>query len=383
MNDTSHPSSPDVGSQPSPAAAIEPAGAGAPAPSVSPPAISGSAPTPGTTAPSSGLSPADAAFDEFISGPTVPDNSQQTPPAPSPTPAPVAPPQDQQPPQSPPPADTSDGTDLEAQLAPSVDDQAKGFVPLKKLTRALEVRRKALDQNKELEARLASESKLVDRVLDTFNAAGVGAQQLPTFLATLQRAKSDPAAQAALLAHFGVQPQPAKPAFDTAEVLRRLEDYDVDGAMSIMRGQAPQTTPPAAAPLAPATPPPVAQPAAQPPPSDQPDPGQVQLQAQVHAMGQTLKATFGPQEATRLSKLIDEAATARLNELESYGVSVSTQAVAKVYLEAQGKVLQAEQQRRSQPVPPPPSQPIRPAPVPPARAQNADDLFESEFGRRR
>ncbi|MEY2800871.1 MAG: hypothetical protein RL513_455 [Pseudomonadota bacterium] len=387
MPDTIPTSSPSAGSAPSPAAPNDPAGAGAPAPSEQQPATSGSAPPTGTTAPSPSTpsaSDADQAFEAYLaeSHDAPPDNRQQpTAPPAAPPPEPQAPGAQQAQPTDP-VAEPSDGPELDQQLTPSAEEQAKGLVPVKNLTRALTSRRKAIDRANDLQARLDRESQLVDKVIGTFQAAGVDVPNLPAFLGHLAKAKSDPQAQAAILAHFGIQaPQPARPAFDVAEVAKRLEAYDVEGALSIVRGQA--QTPPAPQ-QPPAQPPVAAPPVAQPTPQQQipADMSQIQLQAQVQAMAHTLQATYGQQEAARLSTLIDQAAHARVTELRDYGVEVSPRAIAKVYLEAHGKVLQAEAQRRARPVSPPPSaQTLRPAPAAPPRKLTADEQFEAEFGR--
>lgn len=399
MPDTVPINSPAAGSEPSPAAPIEPAGADASASSVQQPATSGSAPAPGTpaTAAPQTLS-ADAAFDAFLAEATpAPDNREQ-PPAPAQPPPPEAP-EAEQPPATPePPAEPSDGPELEAALTPTPDDQARGMVPVKNLSRALKSRREAIDRAKEYEARLTRESQIVDRVINTFQAAGVDAPHLPAFLDNLAKAKTDPQAKAAILAHLGIQipqpapvaepPKPVAPTVDLAQLKQLIEGYDVAGAISLLESSMPsapqpaQQPPPAIPPAPqPAQPPQQVQPPPPAPPADQPDPGDVQLRTQATAMIATLRASFGPQEAVRLSKLIDEAAGARIAELQSYGVPVHTQAVAKVYLEAQGKVLQAEQQRRVAPVSRP-SQPVRPASAAPPRKTTADEQFEAEFGRR-
>jgi hypothetical protein len=388
--------SPAAGPTPSPAAPNDPAGAGAQAPSGQQTAISGGASTPGTPAASVQTpSNADAAFEAFLAeaNAPVPDNRQQqtTAPAPEQQPATTAQPVDQQPQQ--PAAETGD-ENLEQTVAPTAEEQAKGFAPVKNLTRALASRRKAMEQVKDLQSRLDQESRLVNGVLGTFQAAGVEPEALTTFMADLARVRSDPQAQAAVLARLGIQvpqPKPAEPAVNVAEVTRRLEAYDVEGALSVLRGPQPQQ-PQQAAPAAPAQPPPPAQPQVQAPPQQpqapQPDLGQekAQLIHQVQVMSQTLQAMHGPQEAKRLADLIDAAAQARKQELERYGVPVTPKVLSKVYLEAQGKVLQGEQQRRASPSPssPSPSPTIRPAPVAqPARKLTADEQFEAEFGRRR
>jgi len=392
MPDTVIPTSPVAGAAPSPAAPSEPTGAGAPAPSAQQPATSGSSPTPGTVAATTSASPADAAFDSYLaeSVAAAPDNPQPTP-APAP---PAAEPQQPEPqPPTEPTADPSDGPELEAALTPTPEDQQKGFVPVKNLSRALKSRREAITRADQLEARLTQESQIIDKVIGTFNAAGVDAQNLPTFLANLGRARNDPQAQAAILAQLGIQiPQPTQqaapqptPPVEAAALIQKLEAYDVDGALSLLRGQVPQ--PPAQQPQQSTPPTPVqappAQPQAPPPqPTPAPDPGKVALLAQVQAMSQTLQVTYGPQEAVRLSKEIDAAAHARVTELrEKYRVPVSSETIARVYQDVHREVLQSEQQRRSKPSVS--SQPIRPAPVPTQhRIPTADEQFEAEFGRR-
>ncbi len=384
--------SPAAGPTPSPAVSNDPAGAGAQAPSGQQAATSGGASTPGTPAASSHTpSSADAAFEAFLAeSAPAPDNRQQTTAlAPEQQPATAAQPVDQQPQQ--PPAEPGD-EHLEQTVAPTAEEQAKGFAPVKNLTRALASRRKAMEQVKDLQSRLDQESRLVNGVLGTFQAAGVDPESLTTFMADLARVRSDPQAQAAVLARLGIQvpqPKPAEPAVNVAEVMRRLEAYDVDGALSALRGPQPQQTQ-QAAPAAPAQPPPQAQPQQVQAPqqqSPQPDLGQekAQLIHQVQVMSQTLQATHGPQEAKRLADLIDAAAQARKQELEQYGIPVTPKVLSKVYLEAQGKVLQGEQQRRASPNvhQPSPSPSIRPAQVAPTRKLTADEQFEAEFGRRR
>lgn len=386
MPENDIPNSPTVGSPPPPAAVIDPAGSGAPlAPAVQQAATSVSAPLQGAPAPVTAppAMKADDAFAAFMAEATAkPPEIREPTPAPAavqPPAEPVAPAPDP----TQPPAELSE-ENLDQALAPTQEEQSKGLVPAKNLHRALASRRKAIDQAKDLQTQLGQESQLVDRVLQTFQSAGVDAQTLPSFLANLGKARSDTQAQAAILAQLGIQaPAAPKPAFDPAAIIQMLEAYDVDKAISLLRGGSPQAVPPApvappaqqAAPPAPVQP----QPQAQQPIADN---GEQQLKTQVFAMGQTLLATYGKPEATRLYQLIDKATDARLTELRSLGLAITPQAVAKIYLESQGKVLQAEKQIRSTPTLPIPPPVIRPGATTQPKPRTADEQFDAEFGRR-
>lgn len=377
------PISPPEGSATPPVAPSEPSGAAAPAPAVTPSAppaaISSPAPATGTAAPTAPSSTsADQAFAELMADPTAHDNPfPAQPPAqpqqPAAPPAPAQPPP-QQPIASEPPAPEAENAEPE----PTQAETQEGKVPVKKLLRALEVRRKALTEAEAAKQQLAQEQALTNRVLNAFHAAGIDANSLPAFMANLARHRNDPQAQAQLLASLGVQaPQPTAQV-DLAAVKARLEAYDAEGALALLNGQD------QAQPTAPATPnqAPPAPPLAQPPAAAQPQQPNVLIQT-VATMGAVLRDTYGEQEASRLAGLIDAEAKAQIQAMDDLGAVVTPEAAAKVWRKAQGTVLRAQQQNRASPVstptnPNPPQAPapaIRPAQQPAPRKLTADEEF--------
>jgi len=352
-----------------------------------PAAITGDQAIPGTPAPlpSSG-SKADDAFNAFLAAPVAtPDNLDTNPPTSAPLP--------QSPPVTPAPAPQvqvadvpEDEATLEQSLAPT---EQQSVVPAKNLSRALKSRRQAMTDRDTAVRERDQSNQIVDQVLHTFTAAGVNEQSVTAFLRDLSRVRQDPQAQAAVLAHLGIKAPTATagPAFDLTALKQKLEAYDVEGAMSVLGAMA---QPPAAhvAPPVPQIQPPAAPqvqtPQPQTPPQRQSDMDPVMVLART--MRSTIDLTYGAQEGSRISKQIDQAAGERITALREYGLAITPQAVAKVYQESYGSVLQAEVQRRASPPPIQPSpsfQSIRPAPVvPPVNKQTADELFAAEFGKR-
>jgi hypothetical protein len=316
-------------------------------------------------------SKADLAFDALMADPTAHDNPQpgtaQPAPAAPPAPAPAAPAPPVQPPASEPPA-----AEQHDSPEPSQAELQEGKVPLKKLLRALDVRREAKSEAEAAKQQVAQERALTDRVINAFNAAGISADQLPTFIANLTRHRNDPQAQAQLLASLGVQAPKQTPAVDLAAVRARLEAYDAEGALALINATAQPQQPAPTQPVQQA--PPAVQPPAQQPPAN----GQNVLIQTVQTMGSVLRATYGDQEANRLATMIDAEAKARIHEMDELGAVVSPEAAAKVWQKAQGTVLRAEAQKRTAPPTPPPAPqapPIRPAQPPPPKPLTADEKF--------
>jgi hypothetical protein len=377
------PTSPPAGSTAPPVAPSEPSGVAAPAPAVTPPAqpaaISSPAPATGTAAPTAPQqSQADLAFDQLMADPNAHDNPLPVT-APPATAAPPAPAPAAQAPPATPPASEPPAAEQHESPEPSPAEQQEGKVPLKKLLRALDVRREAKSEAEAAKQALAQEKALTDRVLHAFNAAGIDANTLPIFMSNLARHRNDPQAQAQLLASLGVQaPKPQQPAVDLAAVRARLEAYDAEGALALLNASA-QPQPTAPTPPVQQAPPAVQPPQAQPPAQPPPQQGQNVLIQTVATMGSVLRATYGDQEAARLADLIDAEAKAQISEMVNLEVDVTPAAAAKVWQKAQGTVLRAEAQKRAAPLSPPPqappAPPIRPAQPAPPKPLTADEAF--------
>ena len=373
--------SPPEGSAAPPVASSEPVGAAAPAPAVTPSAppaaISSPAPATGTAAPPAPSSTsADQAFAELMADPTAHDNPFPAQPPAQPQ-QPAAPPAPAQPPPAPNASDQQAPEHENAEPEPTQAETQEGKVPVKKLLRALDVRRKALTEAETAKQQLAQEQALTNRVLNAFHAAGIDANSLPVFMSNLARHRNDPNAQAQLLASLGVQaPQPTAQV-DLAAVKARLEAYDAEGALALLNGQAQPPTAPATPPQAPPQ-----SPQAQPPAAAQPQQTNVLIQT-VATMGAVLRDTYGEQEASRLAGLIDTEAKAQIQAMDDLGAVVTPEAAAKVWRKAQGSVLRAQQQSRAAPVSPPntpnppqaPAPAIRPAQQPTPTKLTADQEF--------
>jgi hypothetical protein len=385
------PTSPPAGPVATPMAPSEPGGAAAPAPAVTPSAppaaISSPAPAPGTlTPPAPQQSAADLAFAQLTADPSFSDNPPPVAAPPQPVqPAAPAPPAaaPQAPPATPPASEPPAAQEPEIP-EPTAAETQEGKVPLKKLLRALEVRREAKSEVETTKQALAQEQALTNRVLAAFNAAGIDANTLPVVMSDLARHRNDPEAQARLLQTLGVQlPKPTAPAVDLAAVRARLEAYDAEGALALLNATPAQ---PQAAPApAPQAPPQQVQPPVPAQPPAAPQAPNVLIQT-VATMGSVLRATYGDTEAARLATLIDTEAKARIQEMDELGAVVTPAAAAKVWQKAQGTVLRAQTQARAAPPavnpPAPPAPSIRPGNPAPARPLTADELFaEMQAGR--
>lgn len=366
--------SPAEGLTPVPAALSEPAG-GAPVFEAAP--IAPQAPAPGTPAPAAIVSKADLAFAALQADPRADDNqppvTAPTPPA-APAPpavAPVIP--------TPPPVSDPLAAPEHEEPEPTAAETQAGNVPLKKLLRALDVRRQAKNETAAAKADAAAGWATTDKVLKAFSANGIDAANLPAVLANLERARNDPAAQANLLAALGIQlpkAAPQAPSVDLAAVRARLAEYDTEGAMALL-GAAP-----AAAPVAAPAPPVYQAPPVQPvqPPQNTPpaDPAQSAFQQTVSTMGAVLRDTYGETEAARLYPLIDAEANARVADMRALKVAVSFDTAAEVWRKAQSTVLRQEAAQRTQPAPsiPAPRAPsLRPVLPAPPRKLSADEKF--------
>lgn len=382
--------SPPAGSTPTPAAPIEPVGT-APepqAPASADPAISGGTPpASGASVQTPQPSAADLAFDAYLAEPVAADNQQ---PAPAPAPAAEQQPASASEAASAPPAESPPASEPQAP-APAADEHdptpselQAGTVKVDKLTRALRVRRQALDEAETAKKELAQERAITDQVLQTFNASGVRAEQLTPFLVAMSKARTDPQAQAMVLQTLGITPTvqatPA-PQVDLAALQKHLDAFEVDEAKALLatalappaqpqQVQQPQQAPPAIAPTK----------STEQPPRHADQAEQNELIRTVATMGNVLRATYGPQEAKRLADLVDAQAKAEVQRLLDIEVDVTPRSAAKIWTAAHEAVLKAEASRQkpdmasSKPVQ---TTALRPqqVPAPPAQRKSADDLF--------
>lgn len=222
----------------------------------------------------------------------------------------------------------------EDDLEPTAEESAAKRVPLKKLTRALEDRRQLKTERENLTRELEQERQITDRVIDTFEAAGIQSDRLMPFLGALAKAKVDPTAAAQVREALGMVDSPA---IDIKALRQAIDSYDVE---AIDRMLAPleqrQQAKPAQAEQRkqPAT----EQQAQQRQPAAQPFSAVKPVLAE---MGDTIRATFKDAAGPMIHE-ITQGATKQLKALETeYGVAVTDQAVVRVFKEHRDRVVDA------------------------------------------
>lgn len=252
---------------------------------------------------------------------------------------------------------------------PTPEELKRGHVPVSKLTRALEARKKARTETEKLTKELQRESAFTDKLLERFDQVGVPPEELATFLARLHKAKAgDASARSELTAFIGAG-QPSADGYTEEEVAAALtravtESFDVDKELAALKA--------AKAKRRETAPPPPPRKAEEPPRNTRTvDTEILTLKAEVAGMGKTLVATHGPKVAAEISGQVETAVQRKLEELEQMGVTITPKVHANAYRTALG----AELARRSQKRPAAPRS-VRPARLaPPARPMTADEEF--------
>ena len=260
-------------------------------------------------------------------------------------------------------------------------------VPLKKLERALasrkEARERAATYERDLtttKQELEQERGLTDKVLDTFESAGLTDQKLVQFLGDLKRVRQDPSAAERIAATIGLSAQPATSAIDVEALQAAFESYDADAFQRLV-------APLKAAKTAAATPAPAAQraePAPQQPAQTAPAKPFAQVTNTVTKVGDTLKAVFGKDEGNRLLAQVSADAKQRLAEMERNRAVINEDTVIAVFEGSRDRVLAMRNQRPPETAKSPAGQqPARRSPpthLPPARVASPRKLTaEQEF----
>lgn len=254
---------------------------------------------------------------------------------------------------------------------PTPAERASGMVPVKKLERALEGRRRFKDQTAKLETELNQERQFSDKLLSFYDRAGITQDQVPAFMEDLLLVSQGNAeAQQRMASRLKLAPAPAETDEKVIEELvKRAADYgDADAVLNEWRNkrssQAAAAKPPPKPPQAPVPTAPAAG-------ASQPDPGMVQLGGQIKGMADSLVATFGKEEANKIGETIEARAGSELERLQRMGVQITPKVVGNVYRDAHGHALAHREQRRA------PTRPVRstqPAPV--AQKVTADQRFD-------
>lgn len=256
---------------------------------------------------------------------------------------------------------------------PTPEERAKGLVSTAKLDRALRTRREAREEAKTLRDEVEKERQLTDRLLDTFDKAGLPTGKLIPFARTIERARNgDQEAAAEVLNMLGLRPtgRPAEAAapagtdHDEAirEALRLAADsLDPDAAFKAFKAKTAAKPMPAP----PAQPTQAVQPVRAKPEDDR------VVGSTVRQLKREILTTHGEARANAVEKLVDAEAHQRLDALEEYGAELTPTLIANVYRKAHGTVAaRLEQQRKAPPTTRRPS-----TQAPPSKPKSADEEF--------
>jgi hypothetical protein len=259
---------------------------------------------------------------------------------------------------------------------PTPDELKRGLVPTTKLDRALRTRREAREEAKKLRDEVEKERQLTDRLLDTFDKAGIPTGKLIPFARTVERARGgDQAAAAEVMAMLGLKAgtPAANPATTTApagmdqdeairEALRLAADsLDPDAAFKSLKAKMAAKPPAQPVQTPPTTPERVATPAV----DDR------VIGSTVRQLKREILTTYGEERAKQVEKMVDTEAHSRLDTLEEIGAVLTPSVIANVYRKAHGTVAaRLAQQRKAPPTTRRPS-----TQAPPTKPMTADEEF--------
>jgi len=366
--DTIDTTNPGEGAGGTPAAGSEPQGS-------TPTAISGGehqrepatgGATDSTGSPSANQDDPDAAFKELMDrtydqGVEQPKNDEHTPPNPQADGDQAA--QDGGKPEQKPAGDRPQA-DPAADIDPTAQETKEGRVPLKKLHRALEVRREALTKAEALTKELEDERKITDKLIDHFDHAGIPEESIVPLLRHVAASrKGDENARMQVLQALGIeipQPQqvsqgiPMEDVEELVELMARSTDPEFVLARFKARHAKNGTTTEAPPKPAASQQQPPARTQQQPPPRPQAEnPQEVARVALAHARGKLndLEISNGRKFVDAVFPRINSEYQAELNRLRTLEVPITAKVATRVYDEVQGRIL--AQERRARTAPPP------------------------------
>ena len=331
-------------------------------------------------------SKADEAFDQFVAEADNPTSATETPAAEpkADKPEAKAPAEDDK------KADTTTKpeqgkADAEAEIEVTEQERKDGRVSVKKLTRALDSRRK---QKETFTAEIAKRDQALDNLLDLMDSTGLPPKEVRAVTQAIGAArKGDAKAMDQVLQAIGyTPPAPTGPQYSDEDLLaameRAIQHGDPEIGLDRLKARGGKQAP--ATPVQ-TKPDPASSPAGKDAPQARQDPrgerqaapasdfNESHLTAQLDAMSTSLVQAYGREGAGKLVEKIEARVDAEIKRLQSLGSQLNHKVVASLYREAQGKALAALSEKRPQA-----PRLVRPAPQS-ARsdARTADERFEA------
>lgn len=253
--------------------------------------------------------------------------------------------------ETPKPGDPLPADHQEKDLDPTEGELKDGRVSVKKLTRALAVRRDAIKAKTDAETALQSERNALDNLIDRYAKAGITETEILPILSELENLAKG-LAPGAILQRFVKPPAPSEAGIPLAEVdalVQQLQNaIDTTPVIEAFRAKhaSKVVTPPAA---------PVQAPIAEAPrPAPVLDQNKV-LNYAVNLMD-TVSTIEGQEFADKIFKEAEPAFNAEIRRLRNLGVEITTEVAQKTFKTVQTGVLVRNRQART-PIPTAPPKP--------------------------